>query len=213
MTLWTGPEYKCRVGEFVNLPVTRLTARLRRDLVKTSESWSLYPERDSKQPKTNKKRRLRPNSYTPKVLDFPCPKWTIFCEDLHQSLHKCSFPLKSQVLSSLGRHFKKVDFQVRPFLDSVWWFPVMTFERSQLKLTCSSCFYIFCSLSGFFLLFVVLLFLNWHFFCRNFPRWQLTQISSASWLAGGEPPPLLIISLPLHWVFAGLDILDFTSPK
>ena len=26
-----GPVYKCRVGEFVNLPVTRLTARLRRD--------------------------------------------------------------------------------------------------------------------------------------------------------------------------------------
>ena len=28
--------------------------------------------------------------------------------------------------------------------------------------------------------------------CRNFPRWQLSEISSASWLAAGEPPPLLI---------------------
>ena len=25
MTLWMGPVYKCRAGEFVNLPVTRLT--------------------------------------------------------------------------------------------------------------------------------------------------------------------------------------------
>ena len=73
--------------------------------------------------------------------------------------------------------------------------------------TSSSYFYIFLgSLSGFFCFLLVCCFWTGTLVHCNFPRWQLTQISSASWLAGGELPPLLIISSPLHWVITGLGI-------
>ena len=52
-----GPVYKSRVGEFVNLPVTRLTTRLQRDLVKTgryADPCTRSETRNSqKQKKTN----------------------------------------------------------------------------------------------------------------------------------------------------------------
>ena len=57
MTLWMGPVYKCRVGEFVNLPVTKTDRQTTEGLGENRpRSRSLYPERDSKQPnkQTNK---------------------------------------------------------------------------------------------------------------------------------------------------------------
>ena len=71
--------------------------------------------------------------------------------------------------------------------------------------------YFFGSLSGFFCFLLVCCFWTGTLVRRNFPRWQLIQISSASWLAGGEPPPLLMISSPLHWVIWAFKISQ--SPK
>ena len=109
MTLWMGPVYKCRVGEFVNLPVIKTTEGLGENRLR---GRSLYPERDSKQPnkQTNKQTDFQAqtliSSHTcslqfwqpcckpsmhlaisyPWVFDFPTREdfhsWNDFCQDL-----------------------------------------------------------------------------------------------------------------------------------
>ena len=64
----------------------------------------------------------------------------------------------------------------------------------------------FGSLSGFSVFWLVCCLWIGALVRSNFPWWQPTHISWASWLAGGGPSPLLIISSPQHWEIAGLGI-------
>ena len=49
MNLWTVSLYKCRIGEFTNLPVLRLTCQTREGLGENQPiGWPMYPERASK---------------------------------------------------------------------------------------------------------------------------------------------------------------------
>ena len=68
-----GPVYKCREGEFVNLPVKRLTAWLRRDLVKTgrqADPCTRSETRNSQKQKLVNSPWLICSSETSKFLPF-----------------------------------------------------------------------------------------------------------------------------------------------
>ena len=73
-------------------------------------------------------------------------------------------------------------------------------------------FYIyFRSPSGFFCFLLVCCFWTGTLVCRNFLRWQLSRISSASWLAWGEAPPLP--KLFPYLCLASLQVWAFKSSK